>query len=358
MSRSKSERAAAALDGRWARALLARLPAWRGVLVLNYHRIGDPTGQPFNRELWSATATGFDEHVAFLSRHADVVGPGDLPSLAARRRGRHVMLTFDDGYRDNYELAYPLLRRHGLTATFFLATGFLDRPHVAWWDEIAWMVRHAERDELAGGRWLPGVTPLRSTEERAVTTLVERFKTLPGEQTEEFLDWIAEGTGTGRCGAEHAAGMWLTWEEVREMRAGGMTIGGHTVAHPVLARLTTAEQEREITGCARRLHEELGEEMRWFSYPVGSRDSFAAETRTILRATGVALAFSFYGGHARFGTWDPLDVPRVYVGMGLDRRLLHAMVRAPALFARPDPVRRFNARRSRGARGPRSRPGA
>ncbi|MGB2710613.1 MAG: polysaccharide deacetylase family protein, partial [Conexibacter sp.] len=140
---SRTDRAAAALDARWLRALLARLPLWRGVLVLNYHRVGDGSATPWDHTLWSATAEGFDAQLTFLARHAEVVGPDDLPALAAGRRGRRVLLTFDDGYRDNHEIAYPLLRRHGLQATFFLATGFLDRPHVAWWDEIAWMVRHA-----------------------------------------------------------------------------------------------------------------------------------------------------------------------------------------------------------------------
>ncbi len=315
--RSRSAQAAAVLDVPPLRTLLARVPLWRGVLVLNYHRVGD-AAEPWDRSLWSATAEGFDAQLAFLARNADVVGPQDLSSLAAAGRGRHVLLTFDDGYRDNHAVAFPLLRRHGLSATFFLATGFLDRPHVAWWDEIAWMVHRAQRPAAEAAE------------------LVRVYKTLPADEAEAYLDHLAAETGTGRCGSAEADAVWMTWEMARELRDGGMTIGGHTVTHPILARLPAAAQEQEIARCARRLDEELGEPMRWFSYPVGSRDAFTADTRASLRAHGVELAFSFYGGQARFGAWDPFDVPRVHVGPAVDRQRLQAMLRVPPLFARPD----------------------
>jgi peptidoglycan/xylan/chitin deacetylase (PgdA/CDA1 family) len=334
--RSRTARAAALLDARPLRALLARLPAWRGALVLNYHRIGDRAGQPWDRTLWSATAEGFDEQLAFLARHVDVIGPHDLPAVAAAGRGRFVLLTFDDGYRDNYEVAYPLLRRHRLEATFFLSTGFLDRPHVAWWDELAWMVRNARSAVVEPGAWLPEPVRLDGDREAAIAALVRTYKAIQGDQDAAYLEHVAAATGAGRCTPAHADGMWMTWAMARELRDGGMAIGGHTVSHPILARLSEAEQEQEVSGCARRLREELDLSMQWFSYPVGSRDSFTPATRAILQRHGVELAFSFYGGHAPFARWQALDVSRVHVGPRVERRHLQAMVRLPQLFARPD----------------------
>lgn len=337
VTRSRSDRVATALDARWLRAVLARVPAWRGVLTLNYHRVGDSSGQPWDRTLWSTTAEGFDEQLAYLGRHAQIVGPSDLAAVATSGRGRFVALTFDDGYRDNYEIAYPLLRRHGVEAAFFLATGFLDDPHVAWWDEIAWMVRRAERSCVAAGEWLAADVPLTpGAEEAAIATLVHAYKAMPAERTNAYLDHLAEATGAGRCGAGDAADLWMTWEMARELRDGGMTIGGHTVTHPVLAQLPADAQEREIAGCAGRLQEELGEPMRWFAYPVGFRGSFTDVTQAILARYGVELAFSFYGGYARYSQWEPLDIPRIHVGPQMDRRLLQASWRLPQLFARPD----------------------
>ncbi len=291
------------------------------MLTLNYHRVGDATGQPWDRTLWSATAEAFDAQLAVLARDAEVIAPDDVSAaLRSGRRGRRVMITFDDGYRDNREIAFPLLRRHGLPATFFLATGFLDRPHVAWWDELAWMVRRGGGDPDA--------------HDARIRELCERYKSLPAEQAGALLDEVAERTGAGRCPAGEADGLWMTWDHARELRDGGMRIGGHTVSHPLLSRVSVERQEEEIAGCARRLERELGAPMAWFAYPVGSRDAFTPETQRILAAHGVELAFSFYGGFGRFAAWDPLDVPRVHVGPHYSPALLFAALVAPRLFAR------------------------
>jgi peptidoglycan/xylan/chitin deacetylase (PgdA/CDA1 family) len=119
----------------------------------------------------------------------------------------------------------------------------------------------------------------------------------------------------------------------RELRAAGMAVGGHTADHPILARLSPQDQEDEIRRCARRLRDELGEPMRWFAYPVGSRDAFTPDTSRILREYGTQAAFSFYGGHQPAGRWNPMDVPRVHVGPSLDGPMLRAMLSVPRLFA-------------------------
>lgn len=315
---------------------MRRIPGWHGVLVLNYHRVGDHEGQHWDHTLWSASAEAFDEHLAMLAHDAEVIGPADLePAIANARRGRRVMLTFDDGYRDNFELAYPLLLRHRLSATFFLATGFLDRPVIPWWDEIAWMVRNARTKTMDAEDLLP--EPERSLDlgvpDAAIATLVARYKQLPASRVVAFLDRVAEATGSGRCPLD-AGELWMTWDMAREMRAGGMTIGGHTVTHPVLSSLPVERQKEEIDVCGRRLEQELGEPMRWFAYPVGAADTFTEETQELLQRRGVRLAFSFYGGHGRFTRWDPLDVPRVHVGRSLRPQTMRAMVLLPSLFAR------------------------
>ncbi len=311
-------------------ATLARLPLeralrllgrWRGVLVLGYHRIGDGAGLPWDRAIWSASAEQLDDQLHTLARHAEVIGPADVEPALRAAPGRRVLLTFDDGYCDNYALAFPLLRARGVTATFFLASGFLDDPRPAWWDEIAWMVRRADRAR-------PGVE-----QKRTIAALTAHYKTLPDGEGERFLERLADELGCGRCakgmGEGEGEGLWMTWDMARELRAAGMAIGGHTVAHPVLARLSRERQREEIAGCARRLREELGEAMRWFAYPVGSRDAFTAQTAELLRESGVELAFSYYGGFAGPARWDPLDVPRVHVDAALSPRLLAQRVRRP-----------------------------
>jgi peptidoglycan/xylan/chitin deacetylase (PgdA/CDA1 family) len=336
--RSRSETLAAWHDTPGVRSVAGLVAAWRGVLVLNYHRIGLGAESPWDRGLYSASAETLDEHLGLLAREADVIGPGDLADVMAAGRGRHVLLTFDDGYRDNYDVAFPLLRAHRLSATFFLASGFLDAPSVAWWDEISWMVRNATATHVPAGEGMLLAIPLSragagADDDVAIAALIAHYKQLPGVRAARFLEYLGDATGAGRCPGD-AREQWMTWDMAREMRDAGMSIGGHTVSHPILGRLPADEQEREIAGCADSLREELNLPMRWFSYPVGSRDAFDGHTREALRRHGTELAFSFYGGYQRFGALDPYDVPRIHVGPRLTRQVLHATLRLPQLFAR------------------------
>ncbi|MGH7201119.1 MAG: polysaccharide deacetylase family protein [Planctomycetaceae bacterium] len=331
---AKRDLAVRALDATGLNRLLSRLGTWHGLLVLNYHRIGTPGRSPFDRDLWSAAADEFDRQLAHLKEHFDLVGLDDLGDVLHRRSGRHVMLTFDDGYRDNYEIAFPVLRRHAATATVFLATGFLDRPRVPWWDEIAWMVRTSRREGLNANVWT--ILPVEfdpPDRALAIRRLLATFKQLRGHETPAFLEFLGEAAGSGRCPTEHAADLWMTWDMVREMRRAGTTFGGHTVNHPVLASLPADEQDREIAGCKARLAAELREPVVAFSYPVGKAGAYDETTQRCLRARGFRWAFGYAGGYIRPSCYDRYALPRVAVETTIRRADLRALTALPQLFA-------------------------
>jgi peptidoglycan/xylan/chitin deacetylase (PgdA/CDA1 family) len=303
------------------------------VLVFNYHRIGG-VDRSYDAGIWDASPAAFEQQVRLLEREFDVIGPVDLEAAVRGGGGRYVMLTFDDGYRDNFTEALPVLRAHGLPATFFVTTRFLDTRRIAWWDEIAWIVHAAEGRELRVRPWVEWPLSLEPGARQAtVRTLINLCASLPQEAQEMLLDSLADAADTRR----HRPGgdFWMTWDQIRELRAAGMHIGGHSVSHPQLAALSTDDQYREITGCQARLEAELGEPMRYFSYPFGGKESFAVSTQKILAASGVELAFSFYGGSQRFDDWDRFDVRRCCVGGTVSTQRFALMVTVPQVFSRP-----------------------
>lgn len=295
----KREMAANALHASGLGRLLRKVMPWNGLLVLNYHRVGDNTGSRFNQDLWSATEEDFDAQIRFFKTNFDVIGQADLTKALGRRRGRHVQITFDDGYRDNYEVAYPILKSNGVSATFFISTGLLDHPRVPWWDEIAWIVRGSAAP--FGGK---------APKDRLVQTLCSLYRSLPADKTDAFLDFLGASAGTGRCDAAEAKDLWMTWDMVREMRDGGMAFGGHTVSHCELSRLPKAEQARELRECKQRFEEELREPMTTFSYPYGEAHAFNADTFACLRELNVKFAYSYYGGYQDFRNWEPFNINR------------------------------------------------
>jgi len=312
--------------------LVRQLGGWNGILVFGYHRIGfmDDSGDP---ALWDASPLVFEEQVCLLKKEFDVIGPDEIERVVSIGRGRYVLLTFDDGYRDNFDEAFPILKRHGLPATFFVTTGFLDNRQISWWDEIAWMVQVSTRSESRPDGRLDGVLSFLPHERgRTILSLIERYRRLPRESTHAFMESLAEATGSGRHHGDHQE-VWMTWENVRELRASGMHIGGHTVNHPRLARLSLDEQEQEIVACKSRIEAELGEPMRYFAYPYGERDSFDDDTRRTLAEHGVELAFSFYNGYQRFKEWDPYDVRRRGLGPNVNRQRFALMLTLPQVFA-------------------------
>ena len=332
---SKTARAAAVMDATGLGAAARRIGAWRGLLVITHHRIGEPSRSRLDWDLWSARPEDFAAQVRFLASNFELVDPEALGPDLVRARGRRVLLTFDDGYRDNYEVAYRVLREHGARGVFFITTGFIDGRATAWWDEIAWLVRASERREVAADGFLADPVAFDEPHRQgAVAALRRTCASLPGDRVDAFLDWLAGATGAPRRGPADSREDWMTWDMVREMRAGGMTVGAHTVTHPVLSSISLEDQRTEVHESMARLEQELGERPRLFSYPVGWRASFTDATKALVRDSGARLAFSNYGGFASRSNWDPYDIPRANLGVDTEAATFRAMTTIPQLFAR------------------------
>lgn len=331
---NKLDLAANALRWSGGGAALRNTPVWHGVLVLNYHRIGNPDASDYDRDVFSARQESFEQQVAFLKRNFEVITPGDLPAVRDRGRGRVVMITFDDGYRDNFDLAFPILSAHNVPATFFICTGFIDDPRVAWWDEIAWMIRTSDVPALPAGEWFSAEVSLEDADRtEAIRGALRRYKELSGQRTGGYMDFLREATGR-HSGPGTGADLWMTWDMIRRLHEAGMTIGAHTVRHQLLGRLPEAEQEREIVECRDRIAAEIGQAPRAFAYPVGSKTAFTEATKSLLQKHGFESAFSFYGGFQRLDPFDPFDIRRAHVGQVATRPIFEAMTTLPAMFAR------------------------
>ena len=120
------------------------------LLVLNYHRIGNAEETPYDSGTFGPTAEQFDRELGYIKSRFDCVTMEEALAMMTGetpvRRSLHI--TFDDGYLDNYQTAFPILRSHGLHATFFLPTGFIGTQRLPWWDTIAYVVKHSRKDNF------------------------------------------------------------------------------------------------------------------------------------------------------------------------------------------------------------------
>lgn len=223
----------------------------------------------------------------------------DLPARAA-------VITFDDGYADNRTIALPILLQHGLTATFFIATGFLDGGRM-WNDTVIESVRLCKEKSL-------DLTPLdlgthdiadTSKKRNAIQTIIGKIKYLPVAERANLTERIAE-----IAGVIPPDNLMMTSAQVVEMRAAGMQIGAHTVSHPILASIGLEEARDEVADSKTYLERLLGERVTLFAYPNGKPGvDYRPEHAELVQELGFDAAVSTAWGAARRSS-DPYQLPR------------------------------------------------
>jgi len=219
---------------------------------------------------------------------------------------RAAAITFDDGYADNCTVALPILQHHGLTATFFIATGFLDGGRM-WNDTVIESVRACKMDRLNLTALDLGTYPLISpTEKRtAVERLIGQIKYLPISERLKLTQKLSDAAGV-----KPPDDLMLTSAQVKELRSGGMQIGAHTVSHPILARTDLTDARREIIGSKETLEHLLEAKIGLFAYPNGKPgNDYLPEHAALVRELGFDAAVSTAWGVADHNT-DPFQIPR------------------------------------------------
>jgi len=252
--------------------------------------------------------------------------------VLSKGRGRYGLITFDDGYRDNYDTAFPVLQGEGVKAAFFITSGFIGTTTVPWWDEIAWMIRNSPLKSLQAPGWLASTVAYDEPDrDAAIAAVVKALKQVPADRYQPFLEAVCKAARSERC---RSADLWMTWDMVRTMRAAGMVIGGHSVEHPVLGHADPDRQAHEILGSIERVAQELREPITSFSYPFGGRKAFNEVSVGMLRRAGVRYAFTYYCGFRRFDDWVDYDVRRIPIEPEVTDDWFRCLVTIPAIFAR------------------------
>lgn len=276
--------------------LLESLPRRGGLLVLNYHRIGDAQACPYDRGVFSATVDEFRQQMRYLrQRYCILPLEYALESIASGVRELGVLITFDDGYRDNFTNAFPVLRDEALPATFFLATGFIGSSRLPWWDAIAYLVRQTPKQTVTLSYPESHTFTLDLNREQAILEVLRVFKSPANHDSDRFLIELANACGM-KLPLEAPERLFVTWDEVRNMRVNGMSFGSHTHTHRLLSTLSYEDQLAELRTSRQLIEQELGTALETVAFPVGSRTAFDRNTARAMQAAGYSTGFSFFGG--------------------------------------------------------------
>jgi peptidoglycan/xylan/chitin deacetylase (PgdA/CDA1 family) len=295
-------------------------------VILMYHRVAfarhDPWGLAVDPER-------FEEQIAYAKQHRT---PMSMEELVDRLRSKTlpanaIAVTFDDGYRDNLVNAKPVLARHGVPATLFLATGFINQNTPFWWDELATMILastqamrdhqvwageavtldwgEAEPSDIAGG-WRAS-DESRTARQNAYLAIWRRLQRATAEERDLAMNTLRRRLGT----VQDPLGKPMSSDEIRAFLSDGLVeLGAHTVTHPALTFLSRLESRREIDGSGHRCRELTAKCVNGFAYPYGD---MSLEVRGDVARLGFSWACSTEGGFVDGKQPDIYALPRVAV---------------------------------------------
>ena len=199
-----------------------------------------------------------------------------------------VVVSFDDGFRDVYEYAYPIFQQYGVPFTVYLTTSFPDGQADLWWLHLERLLEARPDREVA---YTEAIRDIYASEGTPSQTFAARYTPLADWDARQYM---------------------LTWEMLREMQSSGLlTVGSHTVTHPMLARVPMAQVEEELRFSRERIGEMMGVVPRHFSYP---HSSMTEEVAAAVARAGYSTATLGYGGSVRRGN-TPYWWNRVYLCM-------------------------------------------
>jgi peptidoglycan/xylan/chitin deacetylase (PgdA/CDA1 family) len=288
------------LRGSWTKR---REPTGR---ILYYHRVNDDADRFFP----STPLDVFERQMRHVAQNYKVVSlRGLLDHLAGGSAESVVAITFDDGYRDNYEKAFPILRRYRLPATIFLTTGSLDSREPLWFEVLAGALKTTSKEFLDLEADIPRRFWLRTVDERlhANGELFALLRRMPDGDRQQHLSLILRDLASADCAQR--MNMMLTWDQVRQMKEHGIDFGGHTVTHPYLSRLTEDQVKWEVSESKRRIESELQAPVSHFAYPNGREEDFAPWSKDVIRNAGYEAAVTTLWG-LNYRTTDRLELRR------------------------------------------------
>jgi len=273
--------AAAALNslGRWRHRGELRMLMFHGLTDQEHHGLENCQYKHLNVDSFELLvrhlATNYD--VLSMDEMVECLQSGNpLPPFPA-------VLTFDDGFASNYDLAFPILKRHGLPAIIYLATEFVDEKIPIWVDRVDYAMHQAGRS--------------RSD----LVAFKDKLKTRPHAEILAAVSQLEEDTGhrLGRADRDDLPTIYraLSWEQIREMSQSGLiSFGSHTHAHVILGRAKPDVIRAELTESRARIERETGCACRHFCYPNGAAGDFSDTSEQILRESGFRSSITTLGG--------------------------------------------------------------
>lgn len=253
-------------------AQVFRTPSQNSVTIIGYHRVVANIEKAEENSIYGLVVSKktFREHCRILKENFEVVSLEEATQFLESGEYSHLpkaVITFDDGYLDNYEEAFPVLREFNLPATIFLPTTMIGKDEPLSHDKAFWLAKNAIEKALPlENIFLKAGLTSEKTEFSDALDLCDKIVYLPTEQRDIIISELENALSITEYPKEYRL---LNWEQVSEMSRNGINFGNHTATHPVLPLENEQTFVREIFESKEILEEKLGKPVYSFAYPNG-----------------------------------------------------------------------------------------
>lgn len=239
------------------------------VLILMYHRFSEKDGK------FSISQAAFSSHLKYLAKHYNVITLAEYLEFRKKQTAlpnKLAIITIDDGYRDVFEIAEPVLKKYNLPATLFAVTDFLEEKLWIWTDKMRYLTANTKLTEIniiLNNQEIKG--KLTDSESRFILAgkLNSQLKKLPEAEKELEIIRLSNEFEVEIPNLPPTEFAPMTWDEARELDKGLVKIESHTVTHPILPNVDEKQLKFELTESKIKLEKEIGREMKIFCYPDG-----------------------------------------------------------------------------------------
>jgi len=309
---------------------LFRMFSSRKLIVCNFHRVySNNKNTEFDNGVFGPSLSQFTTNISWLKKHTQVLSAYDVVDIVYNNRQLNkpsTLITFDDGYIDNFTLAYPVLKQLNVTAIFFIPTNQIETRQLGWWDLIAYIIKNTQKESII----IDNETIELINPDNAINKLHNTMKTIPFDNNISLINKLSEACDVPLPDRDMQSKELMTWDQICEVSNNGISIGAHTHSHRVLNTLTINDQYDEMLLSKQILENKLKKEVLSMSYPVGNYNHFSEETMNAARYIGYKLGFSFNTGINYKGSINPFDIKRV--GIPYEKELFASSILFPKVF--------------------------
>jgi peptidoglycan/xylan/chitin deacetylase (PgdA/CDA1 family) len=325
--------------------LIQKLYSHNRIVVLNYHRIRPLTSDPpseFDNNLFNVHVDEFARQMKWLKQNTRILSEKDLINLITTAADSHekskiplVAITFDDGYLDNYTLAYPVLKSLNIQAIFFVCTAMITDRRLWWWDIVAYLINKCQKPFIVMDNWHHDFLTERSG---TIQFFQSAMKKLSAVQINQCIEDISNACDVALPSIDLQDRELMNWNQIREMSSNQMTVASHTHTHPTLALLSNLEMQEELVLSKKILENQLGQRVLSISYPFGDHCYIPSVVQTIARNCGYQLGFTSSFGINSLKMIRPLALNRI-AGHLEKESTVSVMSVLPHLFTRKNAFR-------------------